>query len=239
MVSSRGKLEVVAVNITVVMGAKTFSDINLERKQVQKIIVHKDYKPPLFDSDLCLLLLATPVQFNKVKIPVCLPHKESSWDRCWMAEWASTHGHGSTKVLNMHLKKLRVVQIKWRACAKRVSQLSRNMLCAWKEASTNGQCQGDSGAPMVCANFATRRLFQVGVFSWGVTSGFRGRPGVFVSVARFIPWILEETQKEGRSLTLSKASKSPLACVPRYTILLSLGSQILVLSCLLGDKSNC
>ncbi|XP_036055603.1 serine protease 55-like isoform X1 [Onychomys torridus] len=239
MVNSHGKLEMVVVNITVVMGTKTFSDFNLERKQVQKIIAHKDYKPPHLDSDLCLLLLATPVQFNKVKIPICLPQKESSWDRCWMAEWTSTHGHGSTRGFNMHMTKLRVVQINWRACAKRVAQLSRSMLCAWKEVGTNGNCQGDSGAPMVCANWETRRLFQVGVFSWGITSGSRGRPGMFVSVAQFIPWILEETQREGRALTLSKASRSPLTCVSRHPILLSLGSQILLVAVFSRDKSNC
>ncbi|XP_040596679.1 serine protease-like protein 51 isoform X1 [Mesocricetus auratus] len=235
----RTLLEMAVVNITVVMGTKTFSDINLERKQVQKIIVHKDYKPPHLDSDLCLLLLATPVQFNQVKMPICLPQKESSWDRCWMTEWASTHGHGSTRGLNMQLKKLRVVQIHWRACAKRVTQLSRSMLCAWKEAGTNGKCQGDSGAPMICANWETRRLFQVGVFSWGITSGSRGRPGMFVSVAQFIPWILEETQREGRALTLSKASRIPLTHVSRCSIFLSLGSQILLAAMFAGDKSNC
>lgn len=99
--------------------------------------------------------------------------------------------------------------------------------------------QGDSGAPMVCANWKTRRLFQVGVFSWGVTSGFRGRPGVFVSVAQFTPWILEETQREGRALTLSKAPRTPLTCVPCYSLLLSLGSQILFAAMFAGDKSDC
>ncbi|KAL1780408.1 serine protease 55-like [Sigmodon hispidus] len=198
----------VVVNVTVVMGTKTFSDINLERKQVQKIIAHQDYKLPHLDSDLCLLLLATPVQFNKVKMPVCLPQKERTWDRCWMAEWASTHSHGLTKGLNMHITKLRVVQINWKSCAKRVTQLSRNMLCAWKEAGTNGKCQGDSGAPMVCANWETRRLFQVGVFSWGITSGSRGRPGMFVSVTQFIPWILEETKREGRTFQWQTMNRS-------------------------------
>ncbi|XP_021037619.1 serine protease 55-like isoform X3 [Mus caroli] len=236
----RTLLELVAVNVTVVMGIKTFSDTNLERKQVEKIIAHRDYKPPHLDSDLCLLLLATPIQFNKDKMPICLPRRENSWDRCWMSEWAYTHGHGSAKGSNMHLKKLRVVQISWRTCAKRVTQLSRNMLCAWKEVGTNGKCQGDSGAPMVCANWETRRLFQVGVFSWGITSGSRGRPGIFVSVAQFIPWILEETQREGRALALSKASKSLLALSPCYhPILLSLGSQILLAAIFSGDKSNC
>lgn len=99
--------------------------------------------------------------------------------------------------------------------------------------------QGDSGAPMVCANWETRRLFQVGVFSWGITSGSRGRPGMFVSVAQFIPWILEETQREGRALTLSKASRIPLTCVSRCSILLSLGCQILLAAMFAGDISNC
>lgn len=65
---------------------------------------------------------------------------------------------GSTKVLNMHLKKLRVVQIRWRACAKRVSQLSRNMLCAWKEASTNGKCQVLSPHPLIPQSLGSQKF---------------------------------------------------------------------------------
>lgn len=79
----------------------------------------------------------------------------------------------------------------------------------------------------------------MGVFSWGVTSGSRGRPGMFVSVAQFIPWILEETQREGRALNLSKASRSPLTRVSRCPIWLSVGSQILLAAMFAGDKSNC
>ncbi|XP_029416964.1 serine protease 55-like [Nannospalax galili] len=233
MISVSGRLEVAVVNVTVVMGAKAFNDMNLERKRV-KIILHKDYKPSHLNSGLCLILITTPVQFTEAKMPICLPQKEGRWDRCWMAEWASTGSYGSTKGLNMHLKKLRVVQISWRACAKRVTQLSRNMLCAWKELGTNGKCQGDSGAPMVCGNWRTRRLFQVGVFSWGMSSGSRGRPGMFVSVAQFIPWILEETQKAGRALTLSEVSRSPLTCAPQCPTLLSLGSQMLLAAMFAG-----
>ncbi|KAL2761630.1 serine protease-like protein 51 isoform X2, partial [Daubentonia madagascariensis] len=177
------------VNVTVVMGAKTFSDVHLERKQVQRIIIHKDYKPPHLDSDLSLLLLATPVEFSDFKRPICLQEEERGWDRCWMAEWVATRGHGQRGGgLNMHLEKLRVVQINRKKCIKRVNQLSRNLLCAWQEPSTNGNCKGDSGAPMVCAAYGTQRLFQVGVFSWGIRSGSKGRPGMFVSVAQFIPW---------------------------------------------------
>lgn len=88
--------------------------------------------------------------------------------------------------------------------------------------------QGDSGAPMVCANWGTRRLFQVGIFSWGLTSGSRGRPGMFVSVAQFVPWIQEETQKEGRAYILSGSPKSSLTCSPQGLLALGLGSQVLL-----------
>nr|XP_003479748.2 serine protease 55-like [Cavia porcellus] len=222
------RFEMAVVNVTVVMGAKAFHDIRLERKQVQKIIIHKDYRPPQLDSDLALLLLATPVQFTHFKMPVCLQGKEAPWDRCWMAEWVSAYGYGMSSSQNMQLQKLRVTQLSWKACSAKVEQLSQKMLCAWQELDTNGNCRGDSGAPMVCANWGTRRLFQVGIFSWGLTSGSRGRPGMFVSVAQFVPWIQEETQKEGRAYILSGSPKSSLTCSPQGLLALGLGSQVLL-----------
>ncbi|XP_023570402.1 serine protease-like protein 51 [Octodon degus] len=222
----RTLFEMAVVNVTVVMGVKAFSDTHLERKQVQKIIIHQDYRPPHLDSDLALLLLATPVQFTPFKMPICLQGKEVSWDRCWMAEWVSAYGYGTS--WNMQLQKLRVTQLSWKACSTRVQQLSTKMLCARQELDTNGNCWGDSGAPMVCANWGTHRLFQVGVFSWGLTSGSRGRPGMFVSVAQFIPWIQEETQKEGRAYTLSGSPESSLTCSPHGLLALGLGSQVLL-----------
>ncbi|XP_069924313.1 serine protease-like protein 51 isoform X3 [Oryctolagus cuniculus] len=265
MVSSRGKLETALTDFTVIMGTRVYSNIHAERKHVQKIIIHQDYKPPLFDSDLALLLLATPVNFTNFKMPICLQERERIWDRCWMAEWVSVHGtsnlivHGPVAVcgqcsahshtdfltfpghydgLNMHLKKLRVVQVDWKECLKRVKELSKNMICAWQEPGTNGKCQGDSGAPMVCSMRGTQRFFQVGVFSWGKRSGTRGRPGLFVSVAQFIPWIQEVTQKEGKAFTISAAPRSSLTPAPQYPFLLGLGSQMLLAAMLTGDKSD-
>uniref|UniRef100_A0A8D2GWA2 Serine protease 51 n=1 Tax=Urocitellus parryii TaxID=9999 RepID=A0A8D2GWA2_UROPR len=234
----RTLLEMAVVNVTVVIGAKTLRSTHLERKQVQKIIIHKDYKPPSLDSDLCLLLLATPVEFTRLKMPICLQEKERVWDRCWMAEWVPTAVHGPPENANMHLKKLRVSQISWRECSKRVQQLPRATLCAWQEQDTNGNSQGDSGVPMVCADHGSQRLFQAGVFIWGQSSGSRGRPGVFVSVAQFIPWIQEETQKEGRVYSLVGAPGSSLACAPQYPLVLGVGWQLLLTAMLTGDKSS-
>ncbi|XP_053303804.1 LOW QUALITY PROTEIN: serine protease-like protein 51 [Lutra lutra] len=232
------KVKMALGNITVVMGTNRFSDVHLERKQVQKIIIHKDYKPSHLDSDLSLLLLATPVQFITSKCPICLQKKERIWDRCWMAEWVTAYEHDLKDNLNVYLQKLRVMQISWRECSKRVDQLSRTWFGAWKEPGTKGDCQGDSGAPMVCTTHGTQRLFQVGVFSWGKRSGFRGRPGMFVSVAQFIQWIQEETEKEGKAYTISGAWRSSLLHVPIYPLLLGRGFSNVVCHHVTGDKSN-
>ncbi|XP_057576620.1 serine protease-like protein 51 [Hippopotamus amphibius kiboko] len=227
-VSSHGKLEMTLENITVVMGSRKLNDVHLERKQVQKIIIHKDYKLSHLDSDLSLLLLATPVQFTNFKMPICLQKKEKIWDRCWMTEWVTAPTYNQNDNLNVYLQKLRVVQINQRTCSQRVDQLSRNMLCARKEPGTKGNCQGDSGAPMVCTIHGNKRLFQVGVFSWAIRSGFRGRPGMFVSVARFLPWIQKETEKEEKAYTVSGAQRRSLPRVLQYPLWLGLGSQMLL-----------
>lgn len=104
--------------------------------------------------------------------------------------------------------------------------------------SSFSHSQGDSGAPMVCTIHGTQRLFQVGVFSWGIRTGFRGRPGMFVSVAQFIPWIQEETEKERKAYTISGAWRSSLTHVSQYPLLLGLGSQMLLVTIFTGDKSN-
>uniref|UniRef100_A0A8C9KLV5 Peptidase S1 domain-containing protein n=1 Tax=Panthera tigris altaica TaxID=74533 RepID=A0A8C9KLV5_PANTA len=67
--------------------------------------------------------------------------KERIWDRCWMAEWVTAYEYDQHDNLNMYLQKMRVLQISWRECSKRVDQLSRNMVCAWKEPGTKGNCQ--------------------------------------------------------------------------------------------------
>ncbi|KAG8506296.1 Serine protease 52, partial [Galemys pyrenaicus] len=217
----RTLLDVGVGNITVVTGTRTLSGAGLDRQQVWKVIVHPEYRPPRLDSDLALLLLAAPVQPTDFQRPICLQRAERGWGRCWIAEWV----HAQHDDSYMYLQKLRLVQIPRKECSRRVDQLSTSSLCAWKEPGTKGHGQGDSGAPMVCTRSGDRRLFQVGVFSWGVRSGFKGRPGVFVSVTRFIPWIFGEMEKEGKAYTFSGARRrapppASLALTPRPGLLL-------------------
>lgn len=168
----------------------------------------------------------------------------------------------------MCLQKPSVVLVSCRGRRKRVDQLSRNMLCTWKESGTKGNCrvfspclspdfymthhflgfrkelrgrplasatrtlspcplatgivdclqtlpssfshsQGNSGAPMVCIIRGTQRLFQVGVFSWGIKSGFRGKPGMFLSVARIFRRSRRRQKRRGKPTPSQEPGEAP------------------------------
>lgn len=50
---------------------------------------------------------------------------------------------------------------------------------------------------------------------------------MFVSVAQFLPWIQEETEKEGKAYTISEARRHSLPSL-RFPLWLGLGSQLLL-----------
>lgn len=61
---------------------------------------------------------------------------------------------------------------------------------------------------------------------------------MFVSVAQFLPWIQEETEKEWKAYIISGAQRSSLPRVLQYPLWLGLGSQMLLTTMFTGDKSG-
>ena len=60
-------------------------------------------------------------------------------------------------------------------------------------------CGGDSGGPLMIQNKnkRSRRTYwtQIGVVSWGVPCGTKGKPGVYTNVKYFLGWILDNLEK--------------------------------------------
>lgn len=61
--------------------------------QITSIIRHKDFQRHTMNNDIALLLLAEPLRFNEMTMPICMPPQPAppSWHECWVAGWGTTN----------------------------------------------------------------------------------------------------------------------------------------------------
>ncbi|XP_029437821.1 serine protease 55-like [Rhinatrema bivittatum] len=169
--------------------------------KVKKIITHKNYSGSNSDNDIALLLLASPIEFNVLKTPVCLPpsgnFKNEDWTTCFVVGWGTTEA-GKTKLPKV-LQKVEMVLIDWTQCMMWLWKMTTNMMCAGYEEGGRDACQGDSGGPLVCKKWNEDRWYQVGIVSWGYGCAERRLPGVYTLVSNYVNWIETETAEAGES----------------------------------------
>lgn len=68
-------------------------------KKVAKIIRHEDYKIGSYDADIALIKLESPVEYNFLIKPVCLPEddeEEKVGKQCYVTGWGRLQEGGST-----------------------------------------------------------------------------------------------------------------------------------------------
>uniref|UniRef100_A0A8C3NN91 PLMN protein n=1 Tax=Geospiza parvula TaxID=87175 RepID=A0A8C3NN91_GEOPR len=66
-------------------------------------------------------------------------------------------------------------------------RVKKHELCAGNIHGGTDTCQGDSGGPLVCLD--QDKFVQHGVTSWGLGCAQPMKPGVYVRVSNYIPWI--------------------------------------------------
>lgn len=80
-------------DLSVVLGSNDLSSSSLEIKGVTSIVLHKEFRRLSMDNDIALLLLDSPIRFNGLTEPICIPGKPSPslWHKCWVAGWGQTN----------------------------------------------------------------------------------------------------------------------------------------------------
>uniref|UniRef100_A0AAQ4PWT5 Peptidase S1 domain-containing protein n=1 Tax=Gasterosteus aculeatus aculeatus TaxID=481459 RepID=A0AAQ4PWT5_GASAC len=168
---------------------------NEVRSTVSQVLVHPDYNNTLFNNDIALLKLQSPVQFNDFIRPVCLASNVSQFHTstpCWATGWGNLRSNLSLPA-SQPLQEVPVPVVGENQCAcgyrlEADANITNEMICAGEE--NRGTCQGDSGGPLQCKQASN--WIQAGITSFGVPCARAGFPEVYARVSQFQTWITEQ-----------------------------------------------
>ncbi|NXI59935.1 TMPSC protease, partial [Chloroceryle aenea] len=162
------------------------------RKRVRSITVHPQYEREVFENDIALLELASPVHYSGYIQPICLPPADFHPDNqtvCFISGWGRTKEKGNTSAV---LKEAQVEIIPSSNCNSSEAyggSVNNNMICAGSRSGGTDTCQGDSGGPLACSDPRTGKHYLVGIASFGVGCGREKFPGIYVRVSQYSSWI--------------------------------------------------
>ncbi|MBZ3874071.1 Ovochymase-1 [Sciurus carolinensis] len=202
---------------TVVAGDhdRTLKESTEQVRRAKHIIVHEDFDTVTYDSDIALIQLSSPLEYNSVVRPVCLPHSTEplfSSEICAVTGWGSTSKDGD---LASRLQQIQVTVLERAVCegtyySAHPGGITDRMICAGSAVSGRKDfCQGDSGGPLVCRH-ENGPFVLYGIVSWGAGCIQPWKPGVFARVRVFLDWIKSKIkgptslQTKNKSKTLRK-----------------------------------
>ncbi|CAL8306817.1 unnamed protein product [Merluccius merluccius] len=194
--------DIQAQNLQVVAGEHDIevSEGTEQVLQVSQILMHERYVSRTADSDIALLLLATPILYSRYAVPVCLPTRRLAEHQLWavsthtVSGWGRRGENGPTSRL---LRRAEVPRIRTLDCEQQSGVvLTANMFCAGYLDGTQDSCKGDSGGPLVTHYRHT--VFLLGIVSWGRGCARPGDYGIYTRVSNYLDWVHNRTQEVDR-----------------------------------------
>ncbi|KFO38067.1 Serine protease 52, partial [Fukomys damarensis] len=190
-------------NLAIVHGTDNLEAEEVESVGVDLIIIHPDYDSAIYNNDIALLLLKTPLVFDVTRMPVHLSEvtDTQAWTTCWVTGWGVT---SLTFTKTSKLQKVKLDLVQWEKCFHIFPLFTTNMICAGSSEDGKDACQGDSGGPLVCRKKKKKKKkkkkntwYQLGIVSWGKGCAKKDLPGVYTKVSNYLPWINGETTQAG------------------------------------------
>lgn len=170
-------------------------------RDVDSVVIHKDYYAGALFNDIALLFLKNPVTISENVDVICLPRQGAVINnaRCYASGWGKDV-FGKEGRYQVILKKIDLPIVPRDTCQEALRttrlgkffELHRSFICAGGE-SGKDTCKGDGGSPLVCPiEGEDERYVQAGIVAWGIGCGDNQIPGVYVNLAMFRNWIDEQ-----------------------------------------------
>ncbi|KAF7245339.1 Ovochymase-2 [Varanus komodoensis] len=176
---------------------------NSQKRSVKQYIMHPDFNTITTHSDIALVQLTEPLEFNHYVRPACLPKKDEKLEPsrlCVITGWGIQYEDSK---ISRKLHQLEVPVLVSEECQKYYPNhpggLNERIFCAGfpTEGGKDG-CTGDSGGPLVCPSEDSSYYTLNGIISWGFGCGRKGYPGVYTNVAFFTEWIDQHVYRNSR-----------------------------------------
>ncbi|XP_069713627.1 ovochymase-2 isoform X2 [Phaenicophaeus curvirostris] len=207
---------------TVVAGLHDLTEKEYRQKRsVKQYIIHPSFNKTTMNSDIALLQLAEPLEFNDYVRPVCLPTKEEVVQPssvCVVTGWG-VQEEDREKGKKLHQLEVPILMLD--ACQSYYinlpSKVTHRMICAgFPLEEGKDSCTGDSGGPLVCPSEDNSGFYTLhGITSWGLGCGRKSYPGVYTNVSAFVDWIKQSVNSSGRYEKHNEVSPFAIA---RYLI---------------------
>ncbi|XP_053550796.1 serine protease 33 isoform X2 [Bombina bombina] len=207
--------------------------------KVKTALTNNNYNGEGTSGDISLVELETEVNYTNYILPVCLPSAGVLFPTgmyCWVTGWGDIRS-GVNLPSPRTLQEVKLPLIDANICDSlyhinsntntNVKIIFDDMICAGYKAGGKDSCQGDSGGPLVCSEGG--RWYLAGLVSFGEGCGKVNRPGVYIQLAAYANWIVENapeasavmrdvniTSPVDRLSYLKNGSRAPSLCVPIY-----------------------
>ncbi|KFQ22673.1 Ovochymase-2, partial [Merops nubicus] len=170
----------------------------IQKRSVKQHIIHPSFNKTTLDSDIALLHLAKPLEFNHYVRPVCLPAEEEALLSgitnlcfCWFLRCLLLKDTEKGKKLHQLEVPILVLDTCQSYYMNLPSKVTQRMICAgFPLEEGKDSCTGDSGGPLVCPSEDNVGFYTLhGITSWGLGCGRKSYPGVYTNVGAFVDWI--------------------------------------------------
>ncbi|XP_077161467.1 suppressor of tumorigenicity 14 protein [Paroedura picta] len=166
---------------------------NVQKRGIKRAIQHPAFNDFIYDYDIAVAELDSPITFTKYVQPICLPdtsHDYPAGKVIHVTGWGATQEEGPGAVI---LQKAEIRVINQTVCRPLLtSPLTSRMICVGVLEGGVDACQGDSGGPLTSTE-ANNKMFLAGLVSWGEGCARRNKPGAYTRVPLFRNWIRETT----------------------------------------------
>jgi secreted trypsin-like serine protease len=176
----------------VILGRRDLTTPDGTVHDITAFIPHPDYDEDTSDNDIALIRLATPSAQEAIPLVSEDEGFSAPGEDFQIAGWGLLEegGEASSTLMKVTVPVLdsTFCQVQYSAAG---VMITPNMLCAGQDGKDS--CQGDSGGPGMISDLDCDLDRLAGVVSFGIGCARPGFPGVYTRVARYLPWIEEQT----------------------------------------------